>query len=111
MDSTKTGIEKLVRNGPGQRIRNEGGNIRIAAPSEMPVWLARKLVEEAQEVLAALENNGDHRVLVGELADVSEVMFALREALTVSAEELRQARNAKLRREGDFNQCFVWKRD
>jgi len=103
-------MEKLVRNGPGRRIRDEGGDVRIATSSEMPTLLAHKLIEEAQEVFAALESGAERKALVGELIDVTAVLDGLCAALQVSAEEFEQTHSAKLQREGDFSERFVWRR-
>lgn len=103
--------EKLVRNGPGQRIRAEGGFVRVAGEHEMPLLLARKLVEEAQEVLAVIEGNGPHANLVEELADVTEVVRGLRHFAHVRKDDVRVARRAKRVRAGDFEQRLVWSRE
>ena len=103
--------EKLVRNGPGFRLRADGATIRVADRAEMPVLLARKLVEEAQEVLAAVQGDEPHADVVGELADVTEAIRGLRRAMHVRKDDIRAARRAKRMREGDFDQQLVWVRD
>jgi predicted house-cleaning noncanonical NTP pyrophosphatase (MazG superfamily) len=102
--------EKLVRNGPGQRIRAEGGKVRVAGEHEMRRLLARKLVEEAQEVLAAVEDNKQSQV-IEELADVAEVLHALRNVTGIKKDDVRVARNAKRMRKGDFDERLVWERE
>jgi predicted house-cleaning noncanonical NTP pyrophosphatase (MazG superfamily) len=104
-------IEKLVRNGPGTRIRAEGrGRIRVAGEHEMPLLLARKLVEDAQEVLAGIQTGVDRTKIVEELADVAEVIHGLRNAVGIRKDDVRAARHAKRIREGDFDQRLVWER-
>jgi len=100
-----------VRNGPGQRIRAEGGKIRVAAPHELQLLLARKLVEEAQEVLALVQGaDGAHADVIEELADVTEVVRGLRRIANIRKDDIRSARRAKRMREGDFDECLVWER-
>jgi predicted house-cleaning noncanonical NTP pyrophosphatase (MazG superfamily) len=105
-------IGKLVRNGPGQRIRTEGGKVRVAQLHEMQLLLARKLVEEAQEVLAiiqAIDREGfDREAIIEELADVAEVIHAFRGVTSVKKDEVRSARRDKTRRQGDFDERLVW---
>jgi predicted house-cleaning noncanonical NTP pyrophosphatase (MazG superfamily) len=104
--------EKLVRNGPGERIRAEGGRIRVADENEMRTFVARKLVEEAQEVLAALEDEtAPLTQVVEELADVTEAIRGLRRVAHIRKDDIRAARRAKRLREGDFEQRFVWSRE
>ncbi len=111
-DVTDAPIEKLVRNGPGERIRAEGGAIRVADEREMRLLVARKLVEEAQEVLAALEDETTPlSQVVEELADVTEVVRSVRQLLNIRKDDIRAARRAKRLREGDFEQRFVWSRE
>lgn len=104
-------MEKLVRNTPGQRIVAQGGKVRVAEPFEMPLLLARKLVEEAQEVLAVIESVGGHEQLVQELADVTEVIRGLRQVAHVRKDDLRSARRTKRSHAGDFSERLVWERD
>jgi predicted house-cleaning noncanonical NTP pyrophosphatase (MazG superfamily) len=104
--------EKLVRNGPGFRIRAEGGQIRVAERHELQVLLAQKLVEEAQEVLAVIQNErGSHADTVAELADVTEAIRGLRRAANIRKDDIRAARRAKRLREGDFSERLVWMQD
>jgi predicted house-cleaning noncanonical NTP pyrophosphatase (MazG superfamily) len=107
--------EKLVRNGPGQRIRAEGGVVRVADRHEMLGLLARKLVEEAQEVLALADDpnaTGYSSItrLVEELGDVTEVIRGLRRVASIRKDDIRVARRAKRLREGDFDDRLVWER-
>jgi predicted house-cleaning noncanonical NTP pyrophosphatase (MazG superfamily) len=60
--------------------------------------LRRKLVEEAFEALDARSDED----LVGELADVKEVIAALRRALGVTTVQLESERKDKKRRRGGF---------
>lgn len=102
---------KLVRNGPGQRIRAEGGTVRVADRHEMLGLLARKLIEEAQEVLAIADDpNGSITRLVEELGDVTEVIRGLRRVANIRKDDIRSARRAKRLREGDFAERLVWER-
>lgn len=103
--------EKLVRNGPGQRIRAEGGKVRVAGEHEMKLLLARKLVEESQEVLALAENNGTQAATVEELADVAEVIHAFRNVMSIRKDDVRAARSIKRVRAGDFGERLVWERE
>lgn len=103
--------EKLVRTGPGFRIRAEGGRVRVAGRDEMLRLLAQKLVEEAQEVLAVADNPTSQTALVEELADVTEVIRGLRRIAHVRKDDIRSARRAKRLREGDFDERLVWERE
>jgi len=104
-------IEKLVRTGPGFRIRADGGKVRVAERDEMLRLLAHKLVEEAREVLAAVDNPISQTAIVEELADVTEVIRGLRRAAHIRKDDIRSARRTKRTREGDFDERLVWMQD
>ena len=76
--------------------------------------LARKLVEEAQEVLALVQ--GPHGTIsdvidvIEELADVTEVIRGLRRVVGIRKDDIRLARRTKRTREGDFEERLVWAR-
>lgn len=100
-------MSKLVRNGPGFRIRAEGGHVRVADSHEMTRLLARKLVEEAEEIVACIDR--DHLAgAVEELGDLTEVIRALRGQLAIRKDDIRAARRMKRTREGDFSERLVW---
>lgn len=106
--------EKLVRDNPGMRMRAEGIAVREATVAEMPMLLAHKLVEEAQEVLAeirALQEAAFPEQTAGrairEMADVFEVLAALRAALDVTIFDIVNHGDAKTAREGNFNMRLV----
>lgn len=108
--------EKLVRDIPGQRIRAEGGNVRVASAHEMTSLLARKLVEEANEVVQAVvlwdaeQEPGKHRPqIVEELADAAEVIATLRRMFYISEEELEHAMQMKRADKGTFTHRLVWR--
>jgi len=113
--------EKLVRDQPGTRIQAEGGQIRIAAPHEMPVLLARKLVEEAQEVLAEIEHAAKGMCvaeviihtskLLDELSDVETVLASLRRAARISHVSVRDRQVQKNNEAGGFDKRLVWIKD
>jgi predicted house-cleaning noncanonical NTP pyrophosphatase (MazG superfamily) len=100
--------EKLVRDEVGGRMIAEGLVVRVASPSELVGLLARKLVEEAQEVLAAIESDGNPADVIEELGDVELAMFSLKRAMGIHDVHVLAAAHDKTRREGAFNRGFVW---
>lgn len=113
--------EKLVRDQPGTRIQAEGGRIRVAEPHEMPVLLARKLVEEAQEVLAEIERAAkgmsvsEHITywasMIEELGDVETVLAYLRRVTRISSVSVRDRQIQKNNEAGSFDKRLVWIKD
>ena len=113
--------EKLVRDQPGARIQAEGGQIRVALPHEMPVLLARKLVEEAQEVLAEIERAAkgtsvsEHisywSNMIEELGDVETVLVHLRRVTRISHVSVRDRQVQKNNEAGGFDKRLVWIKD
>lgn len=75
-------MEKLVRHRIPALMEERGEVVqhRIAAPNEMLVLLRAKLIEEVEELCEAIDTGSSSHV-VEELADVHEVVLALRERL------------------------------
>lgn len=90
--------KKLVRDRIPEIIRANGGKpvTRILDDSEYMRALIKKLKEETAEFEAdeSLE----------ELADIQEVILALRDALGVSAAELEETRRKKAGKNGGFKE-------
>jgi len=95
-----TVYHKLVRDEIPTIIRRAGGLARLRSLSrqEARIFLARKLLEEALEVWRAR----DTTELPGELADVLEVVDALREQSQLSVDHLEELRNRKKQARGGF---------
>ena len=109
-------IEKLVRDIPGQRIIAEGGDVRVAAPSELYRLLAAKLIEEAKEIADAIDRGHVPEMnallvdrVLEEIADVAEVFELLCQALGLSPSNVERLRAAKRERKGGFDQRLVWR--
>lgn len=88
------GYKKLVRDKIPDIIRANGGKpvIRILDSDEYLRELIRKLKEETEEF--------EGEPTVEELADIKEVLIALREALGIHAGALEEARRQKAARNG-----------
>lgn len=94
----KKNYNKLVRDKIPEIIRATGAKpkMRILEEKEYLEALVEKLKEEVAEFEA------DHSV--AELADIKEVMIAIREALGIHAGELEDARRKKASSNGRFKQ-------
>lgn len=95
-------VEKLVRDKLPRMMRDQGLAVfeRRLDDAEFVAALKAKLVEEAaeaQEAATAAE-------LVGELADVMEVIRALAEASGISLEDVEAHRLAKRAERGGFDE-------
>lgn len=101
-------FEKLVRDQVPETIQlgGEHASILRSSGSQLEELLREKLVEEAFEV--ALSTSTDD--LVQELADLDEVVRALRSATGVTARRVEDARTAKLRKRGGFDHGIVLRR-
>jgi predicted house-cleaning noncanonical NTP pyrophosphatase (MazG superfamily) len=97
---------KLVRDRIPGIIRSKGGvpRIRVADAREYRELLRAKLGEEADEAIAATSR----AELLGELADVQEVVSALAQDAGISPEELEAAKAAKEAVRGGFGRQLVW---
>jgi predicted house-cleaning noncanonical NTP pyrophosphatase (MazG superfamily) len=107
-----TGTGKLIRDGVPQLIRAQGLTpvLRVAEPDEHMALLLAKLREEAAEVEQAIEDYADNvnTAIVGELADVMEVLFAIAGCIGASRAEVEEARIRKAAQRGGFTQRLVW---
>lgn len=94
-------FNKLVRDKIPALIEDRGERIESIklAGDALVRALRQKLVEEAFEVLDA--SSGDE--LLGELADVQEVLLALASALNLSTENVDQERLRKRKKRGGFD--------
>ena len=91
--------EKIVRDLIPTIIRRAGGVARVRTlPSDEAITLLiQKLIEESYE---AWESDREH--LAGELADILEVVDALREHTGIAGEELERIRENKRAKRGGF---------
>lgn len=98
-------FNKLVRDGIVPRVESQGEHVVSyrATEAEHRQLLKRKLVEEAIEVLEA-EGEG---AIAEELADVEEVLLALRTALQVDQDTVRAIQEAKREKRGAFDDHIV----
>ncbi len=95
---------KLVRDRIPEMIRNSGrvASTRILAEDEYLDALLMKLIEEAEEA-----KKSPPELLLEELADLTEVTYALLEYLSVSLDELEIVRLEKSRNRGGFSKR-IW---
>ena len=95
---------RLVRDQVPRLVREAGHSVafREAAGEERARFLKRKVAEEAQELLEA--GPGEERE---EVADLLEALEALLVERGVAREDLKLVKEAKRRRRGAFERCFV----
>jgi predicted house-cleaning noncanonical NTP pyrophosphatase (MazG superfamily) len=96
---------KVVRDKVPAKIERGGERVEVVqlTGEALITALRRKLVEEALEALDAKPGED----LVGELADVEEVLRALSAAIGVSKEQLDKERKSKSKRRGAFDQGYM----
>ncbi|MES2214617.1 MAG: nucleoside triphosphate pyrophosphohydrolase [Pseudomonadota bacterium] len=92
-------IDKLIRDKLPEIIKAKGARIeaRIMEQDEYIKRLKDKLIEESLEVSDATTED-----MIEELADVFEVLHALREALNLSFSQIEQKRLSKKDSNGGF---------
>lgn len=101
----KAEYNKLVRDKVPAQIADRGEHFEMVRleGEAMVTALRRKLLEEALEALDA--NTGTD--LVGELADVQEVVKAIARAIQVSPQQLEEERLRKLKKRGGFEEGYL----
>jgi predicted house-cleaning noncanonical NTP pyrophosphatase (MazG superfamily) len=99
---SKTG--KLVRDRIPEIIHAKGekASVHHVQGAQFVKALKQKLMEEAQEAANAAP---DH--LVEEIADVQEVLTALKKAASIDEKQLREIQDAKRRERGGFEQGII----
>ncbi len=95
---------RLVRDQVPRLVREAGHSVsfREAVGEERARFLKRKVAEEAAELLAA--GPGEERE---EVADLLEALEALLVERGVARDDLKLVKEAKRRRRGAFERCFV----
>ena len=101
----KQEFNKLVRDKVPSNIENGGEVVtKTRLSGEMFLrFLREKLIEESFEVLEAIDQDS----IIGELADLSEVVDAILSELGVNHEELRKRQEAKREKAGGFKNGLV----
>lgn len=96
--------DKLIRDLIPEKLDGKGikYGVHVADDEEYKTKLKEKLVEEAQEVLEAGEDE-----LIEELADLAEVLEATMEACGISEGDLAEVRNAKNEKRGAFSERLI----
>lgn len=101
--------EKLIRD-KMPRIAIECDNpmnTRIASEEEFRGFLRKKLIEEAIEVGDEIKS-GDKTKLIEELADVIEVITAIRIRFGIRDIDVSDAQSKKLSKKGGFYDGVIW---
>jgi predicted house-cleaning noncanonical NTP pyrophosphatase (MazG superfamily) len=90
-------LDKLVRDKIVESTEAQGGKVKykILKGDELTGALVDKLIEEAQEL-----KNAD--LSVGELADIKELLIAIKESLDIPESELEEVRRKKADANGSF---------
>ena len=98
-------FNKLVRDKIPDEIRQHGEAVQVfeLRGDALITSLKRKVVEEAYEVLQATTVDD----MADELADLSEVVDALRHALHLSAEDVSDRQAAKRKKRGGFSRGLM----
>jgi predicted house-cleaning noncanonical NTP pyrophosphatase (MazG superfamily) len=96
---------KLVRDRIPELAAANGqpGTFQQATEAEFVRWLRAKLLEEAREAATA-----SPAVLVEELGDVLQVLYALAELAGYAAAEIECARARKARTHGTYTHRLLW---
>lgn len=97
-------MRKLVRDKIPRIMMDDGHDpeVRILSSAELDKALRTKLVEEANEVVKA-ENSYE---LLGELADVMEVVYSIRKQYNWSMGDIQERIREKNGEKGSFSQGF-----
>lgn len=88
---------------------------RSASETEKCVLLAKKLIEESQEVYEAVfdysyqckDRKTAYRCIIEELGDLREVYLKLIKKLSINDEEIETIRKAKKELNGGFDDCAI----
>lgn len=98
----KTIFKKLVRDEIPKIIERNGGVpkiLKLDRAEEYRRALIKKLLEEVKE----LKNARNRKELVGELADVEEVLLAIAKDRMITRKDIEKVRKEKLRERGGFD--------
>jgi len=76
---------------------NQKAEYRALSPTEFAAALKQKLIEEANEI-----DVSDRQSIIGEVADVYQVLEDMLAANNISVEEVQNTKNAKFAKKGGF---------
>jgi predicted house-cleaning noncanonical NTP pyrophosphatase (MazG superfamily) len=111
--------EKLIRDKLVAKIMEQGNisKVRVAAEDEYRLFLREKLIEEAGELFEALNavsmpslSDIENKIVI-ELADVLEVIDALKKEYNIYDSEIEQAKYYKHKERGGFELGYVLRID
>ncbi len=96
---------KIVRDKVPELIKKSGAKpiTRVMPVDDFARMLREKLVEEAREVKGAKAYDS----IVGELADVMEVVASIQKILGISSQALSAARRKKFKERGGFTKRIL----
>jgi len=92
-------LNKLIRDklrGEYEKM-NQKAKYRTLSQTEFAEALKQKLIEEANEI-----NVSDRQSIIGEVADVYQVLEDMLAANNISVEEVQNTKNAKFAKKGGF---------
>jgi len=92
-------LNKLIRDklrGEYEKM-NQKAEYRALSPTEFAEALKQKLIEEANEI-----DVSDRQSIIGEVADVYQVLEDMLAANNISVEEVQNTKNAKFAKKGGF---------
>jgi predicted house-cleaning noncanonical NTP pyrophosphatase (MazG superfamily) len=98
-------MNKLVRDAIPSKMRteNQAPIYRIVTGIELQKYLLEKLKEEADEAIAAIDNDKE---FTSELADVREVLDTLQQLRHITPAKLAKAKADKRTKRGAFNEGY-----
>lgn len=99
-------MAKLIRNKIPE-IAEESGqvmNVQGAHSYTHWWWLLRKLCEEIEELIDAVDEDD----ILDEMADVYQVIKSMAERMHLNIEEVAKAAKLKAAEKGDFSYMLIW---
>jgi len=109
-------LDKLVRDKTCQRMLDRGGKVKLCEnldENSVKKYYAKKISEEAAEVFEESQNYTipaeiQEKKLIEELADLYEILEAFCHLYKISAEQISEIRDEKIKTHGKFdNQVIV----
>jgi len=108
MDLEKIYYNKLIRDKIPDKIKNKGSALEIRELSDEE--FEKELIKKVEEEASGLQKAESREDFISEIADVMDILEAIKRLKNISDEEIKKAQQESLEKKGGFDKktFLVW---